>query len=151
MHPLKQRARELATQDYRSAPSVREAILALTNYDESQVPPYTLPSPLQTADGKTIATANEWMNFQRPAILNLFKKEMYGQTPLDQMAFEILTERNDALDNTAIRRKLHPLQHAQRSFAQLYMLLYFSKRPQPAPAFPGFAPTTPPRTKPTSA
>jgi hypothetical protein len=141
MHPLKQRARELATQDYRSAPSVREAILALTNYDESQVPPYTLPSPLQTADGKTIATANEWMNFQRPAILNLFKKEMYGQMPPrpDQMAFEILTERNDALDNTAIRQeiRIHCSMRNGRSHS-FDMLLYRPKNaPEPAPAFLG--------------
>ena len=42
--------------------------------DEKDAAQYQLPDPLLTADGRRITTAAEWMNFQRPKILELFKK-----------------------------------------------------------------------------
>ena len=30
------------------------------NYDESKIPPYTLPDPLVMADGKQVTTAKMW-------------------------------------------------------------------------------------------
>ena len=45
--------------------------------DEKDAAQYQLPDPLLTEDGQRITTAAEWMNFQRPKILecfsNLFK------------------------------------------------------------------------------
>ena len=117
------------------------------------VPPYTLPSPLQTADGKTIATANEWMNFQRPAILNLFKRKCTAKCRTDQMAFEILTERNDALDIPPSAVKVASIAMRNGRSHSFDMPCTGQNAPEPAPAFPGFASRaiTPPRTKPTSA
>ena len=42
--------------------------------DEKDAAPYQLPDPLRTADGRRISSAAEWMNFQRAAILEQFKK-----------------------------------------------------------------------------
>ena len=37
--------------------------------DENNVQPYELPDPLLRDDGSHVATAQEWMNHQRPKIL----------------------------------------------------------------------------------
>ena len=43
------------------------------NYDESNVVVYTLPDPLLSADGTTVASARDWNNKQRKEILRLFE------------------------------------------------------------------------------
>ena len=42
---------------------------------------YTLPDPLTAADGRKIATADEWKSIRRPEILELFRKHVYGRVP----------------------------------------------------------------------
>src|ERR1700749_2712133 len=51
------------------------------NYNESKVPPYTLPDPLKTKDGKNITTTQQWMREQRPVWLALFAENVYGRMP----------------------------------------------------------------------
>jgi hypothetical protein len=51
------------------------------NYDESKIPSYTLPDPLQTKNGKRITTSKQWMEQQRPAMLKLFADNVYGRMP----------------------------------------------------------------------
>ena len=51
------------------------------NYEESKVPPFTLPDPLKDAAGKVIATAGEWTDSLRPATLGLIEREMFGKAP----------------------------------------------------------------------
>ena len=41
----------------------------VSNYDESKVPPYKLPDPLVTADGKPVKDASTWRNTRRPELL----------------------------------------------------------------------------------
>jgi len=67
-------------------------------YDESKVPPFTLP-PIP-------ATLAEWEE-QKPEILALAKKWIYGvmPPPPDRLEIRLLAERNDALDGAAIRRE----------------------------------------------
>ena len=50
------------------------------NYDESEVPPYTLPAPLFFADGRQVKTPAEWQA-RRREILDIFAHEMYGVEP----------------------------------------------------------------------
>jgi hypothetical protein len=51
------------------------------NYDESKVPRYDLPPILVTAEGKRIATPEEWRTIRRPQILALFSNLVYGCVP----------------------------------------------------------------------
>src|SRR5689334_14407723 len=50
------------------------------NYDESKVPPYTLPPILVGADGRAIRTKAAW-HAHRAELLDRFAAHMYGRTP----------------------------------------------------------------------
>ncbi len=58
------------------------------NTDESKVPGFDLPDLERTADGSKISTATEWETIQRPEILKLFEKEVYGKAPMEEIALE---------------------------------------------------------------
>ncbi len=51
------------------------------NYDESKIPPYTLPELLISDDGRVIRNSKEWEHIQRPAILKKFIENIYGRVP----------------------------------------------------------------------
>ena len=51
------------------------------NYDESKIPPYSLPEALKTQGGQTITSAAQWESLRRPEVLRLFEDEMYGRMP----------------------------------------------------------------------
>lgn len=57
------------------------AQMPATNYDESQVPAYTLPDPLTTIAGKKVTDAETWTSERRPELLSLFESEVYGKAP----------------------------------------------------------------------
>ena len=113
----------------------------ICNTDENKVPPFEIPSPLKTADGGTIRNAFEWMNFQRPELLNLFRDEMYGWMPPrpDRMYFETISENWNAFDGTAIRREIRihcEMNHGGSKYFDL--LLYCPKKIKaPVPVFLG--------------
>ena len=77
------------------------------NYDESQVPPFTLPELLKTVDGRPIATAAEW-EANRPLLLQQFRDVMYGRRlPLpDKVSYELISEKKDAVGGLAVRREI---------------------------------------------
>ncbi len=118
-----------------------EEIVADYIMEESRLPPYALPSPLVREDGSRISTAFEWMNVQRAKIRNLFEKEEYGFLPPrpDSIRFETQEIRDDALNNTAIR-KIIRLNFAMNSgkHHSVTMLLYLPKHvAKPCPGFLG--------------
>ena len=52
------------------------------NYDEAKANPYPVwPDPLTYADGRKVATAAEWWSRRRPALIELFEREIYGRVP----------------------------------------------------------------------
>ncbi|MEP6917416.1 MAG: acetylxylan esterase, partial [Acidobacteriota bacterium] len=53
----------------------------VSNYDESKVPPYTLPDPLVNANGTRVADARAWRTQRRPEILKLYENEVFGRIP----------------------------------------------------------------------
>jgi len=55
----------------------------VANEDESKVPNYTLPDPLEGRDGKPVKNSKEWEKTRRPEILAIFEAEMFGKTPSD--------------------------------------------------------------------
>lgn len=119
----------------------KDEIWSDVHIDENKVPDYKLPCPLKKDDGSSVKTAYEWMNFQRPKILKMFGDTMYGEMPgrPDILRFELLSIRNDALDNTAIRKeiRIHCAMNDGRSHS-FDMLLYIPKAAKkPVPVFLG--------------
>lgn len=119
----------------------REEIMKDINYDESKVPVFTLPSPLDRPGGGRVSSAYEWVNRRRGEVLDFYKKEVYGQLPPrpDRMWFETLSVRRDALDNTAVRKeiRIHLEMNSGRSHS-FVMLLYIPRNlREPAPVFLG--------------
>jgi hypothetical protein len=51
------------------------------NFDESKVPPYSLPDPLVLNNGKKVTTAEMWWKQRRPEIVEDFDREVYGRMP----------------------------------------------------------------------
>ena len=46
------------------------------NYDESKIPPYTLPALLKTSDGREITTVQQWEQIRRPELLSVFTEQV---------------------------------------------------------------------------
>ena len=84
------------------------AQMPATNYDESQVPAYTLPDPLTTIAGKKVTDAETWTSERRPELLSLFESEVYGKAPgrPEGLHFEVLSEDRYTLGNMATRREI---------------------------------------------
>ena len=78
------------------------------NYDESQMPQFTLPDVLLCQDGSKIETADDWQKKRRPELLQMFKDVMYGEIPPrpDRVRYELLSEKKDARGGKAVRREV---------------------------------------------
>lgn len=102
----------------------------LMNFDESKVPPYTLP-PLPDS-------LAEWEK-ARSGLLKKFEECIYGDfpPPPDHIEVKLLTSRDDALDGIALRREYRVYCNMDngRSF-NFDLLLYLPKNtPEPPPCF----------------
>ena len=89
--------------------SLNAAVLAEpagVNYDESAIPPYSLPEPLKTLSGRTINSAQEWLNIRRLEVLSLFEQHVFGKTPSawGKLVFETVETKPDALGGKAVRK-----------------------------------------------
>jgi hypothetical protein len=108
------------------------------NYDEQQVPEYSLPDPLIDDAGRPVKTPQEWQMRRRPEILRLFETHVYGRAPQPPaLEFDVQSESTDALDGNAIRKEvaIHLLPRAAN--LSLHLLLYLPKCQSPVPVFLG--------------
>jgi hypothetical protein len=71
----------LGISSLRRGPSGNPSAPDAANTDESMVPPYTLPDPMVTSDGRRVITPRQWWAERRPEIVELFDHEMYGRVP----------------------------------------------------------------------
>ncbi len=78
------------------------------NYDESKIPPYTLPELLVSEDGEKITTEAQWIEKRRPEILSLFETQVYGKSPEHpkELHFEVLSEDRYTIGNMATRKEV---------------------------------------------
>ena len=112
----------------------------VANYDETQVPPFTLPEVLKRVDGKPITTVAEW-EANRPALLQQFRDLMYGRRlPLpDRVNYTLLSEKKDAVGGLAIRREIR-LEFAMndgRSHSAVMILFIPARAKGKVPVFTG--------------
>ncbi len=112
------------------------------NYDESQVPDYTLPDALQMGNGIRVDDAQIWQKHRRPEILTLFERYVYGRTPTlpDPIAIssEVTSVAPAALEGKATRKEITVSFRRGQAAAKLDILLYIpTARPAPVPLFVG--------------
>ena len=110
------------------------------NYDETKVPPYTLPDPLAMENGRSVTDAAMWRTERRPAILKMFEGQMYGRSPghPQAMQFEVAPADQQALQGKAVRKEVSVFFAGRREGPGMTILIYTPKGAAgPVPAFLG--------------
>ncbi|MCU0246584.1 MAG: acetylxylan esterase [Bryobacter sp.] len=104
------------------------------NYDESKVPPYTLPDLLGGAKTKA-----DWLKKRRPEILEMFRAEMYGRTPSPppKVTAEVVEIDENALGGKAIRKQVALRYNNRKDIPATNVLLYLPKSAKKVPVFVG--------------
>jgi hypothetical protein len=107
------------------------------NYDESKVPPYTLPDPLVRANGQRVTTPQGWAADRRPELLAQFAAVEYGRTPGPPPAVSYkVAEEGPALGGAAMRRQVTLTFGSGSKTLTAHLLLYVpAKATSPVPAF----------------
>ncbi len=108
----------------------------VANLDETKVPPYQeTPIPL--------TTVKNWETIQRPAIYQLFEKNVYGRMPETSIPVSYTTDAVDTT-NSAIKKLITIHFSSTDTGARLHLLLYLPKtsghgRGQKTPVFVGYS------------
>jgi rhamnogalacturonyl hydrolase YesR len=110
------------------------AEVSVANEVESDVPPYREPV---LAPG----TVKTWESEQRPAIYQLFEKNVYGRMPDQKIPVSYTTERVDsaALGGLAIKKEITLHFLPGDTAAELHLLLYLPKGGKKAGVFVGYS------------
>jgi hypothetical protein len=105
---------------------------------DPDMPPYTLPEPLLTADGRPIATADDWRRIRRPELLELFRQHVYGRvpdTPYEQR-FTVDHQDTQALAGAATFKRVQiTIARGPASLSINLFLFVPNRAPKPAPVF----------------
>ena len=112
----------------------------VANYDESQVPDYTLPDPLTFDDGSPVSSPDAWHNLRRVEVFTLFEHFVYGHAPgrPERLVVETTSAVDGALDGLATRKEIRIRFSDAPHDPALHMLLYLPlHREAPAPVFVG--------------
>ena len=109
------------------------------NYDESKIPPYTLPDPLRLADGQRVTDAATWRNVRRGEVLRLFQTYVYGKAPgRPSYVRDELRSQDDALGGPAVRKQVTIHLTKDPAGPRINVLLYLPKAAKgPVPVFVG--------------
>jgi len=110
------------------------------NYDESKIPPYTIPDALTLADGSKVNDAQTWNQKRRPELMALFEDQVYGKTPSKEIPLRTNKALVDAkaLGGKAIRKQVTLYFSDRNDGPQLHLLIYLPvKSVGPVPVFVG--------------
>lgn len=108
-----------------------------TNYDETKVPFYELPSILVDSSGKRVGR-DDWELYRRTEVQRLFENSVYGRTPNRKLAvrYEVIDNDRKALDGRATRKQIAAF-FGEDEY-RLDILLYIPNAPQkPVAGFVG--------------
>lgn len=100
------------------------------NYDEAQVPNYTLPDPLALQSGQRVTDAATWQQARRPELLRLFAENEYGKTPtIDaRPTFKVRSTDPRALGGRATRKQVTVYLFGSANGPSMELLLYVPNR-----------------------
>lgn len=108
-------------------------------YDEALVPAYTLPDPLQMANGSSVTTVAAWQK-RRAELLDTFATQVYGKTPNQSLPMQATVTDLDtqALGGQAIRKQVTITFDAGARSLAMHLLIYApNDNAGPYPAFLG--------------
>ena len=111
------------------------------NYDESKVPPYTLPDILKCGDGTLVDSPDVWNAKRRPEILRMFEEHVFGTLPAGKIPLRtrVRSSVSDALDGKAIRREITVYFSDDDNGPKMDLLIYTpADASKPVPAFLGY-------------
>lgn len=95
-----------------------------------------LPDPLTSATGQKVTSVQQWRDVQRPEILELFRKHVYGRAPVgrpDSLKFAT-TVTPYMMDGTATRKQVVISYGTERGQGAIKLTLFIpSKAKQPSP------------------
>jgi hypothetical protein len=75
------------------------------NQDEAKAGPFSLlPDPLAFADGRPVATPDDWWKRRRPELVELFSREEHGRVPKHAPAvrWRVVSEKHDVRNGVAV-------------------------------------------------
>ncbi len=110
------------------------------NYDETNVPDYSLPPILSTENNLEITTVEQWESQRRPEILQLFGSQVYGKVPSQQVevTFTEWEVDTNALSGKATRKQIIMRISGNHQSKVVHLLIYVPNNvTQPVPAFLG--------------
>ncbi|MEP6747127.1 MAG: acetylxylan esterase [Bacteroidota bacterium] len=113
----------------------------VSNTDESKVPPYTLPDPLVSREGRKITTSAEWMNHQRLYVYHLFEDNVYGKYPSTKIPVKFVVREinKHALNGLAIRKQVRIFLLPPDTSVYMDLLVYLPANAKgPVPVFTGY-------------
>jgi hypothetical protein len=97
-----------------------------------------IPDALTAQDGAKITTAQEWREKRRPEVLELFRREVYGRTPVSRPAdlkFDVVTT-PDMMDGKATRKQITISYGGNGAKGAINVTLFVpNDAPKPAPCF----------------
>jgi hypothetical protein len=109
-----------------------------TNYDEAQVPSYTLPDPLRCFDAQQVAEVKLWQEKRRPEILRAFAENVYGRTPAlkTEPRYEVSETDARAVGGLATRKQVTIRLFPEADAPRIDLLLFIPNAAvNPAPVF----------------
>ncbi len=110
------------------------------NYDETKVPPYTLPDVLVTRQGLRVTDVDTWIRIRRPEILELFRANVYGRSPgrPKHTAAEVVYENDELYNGIATRRSVRVCFTEKPDGPCMLMHIFIpNKAKKPVPVFVG--------------
>ncbi|QIP15979.1 acetylxylan esterase [Spirosoma aureum] len=108
------------------------------NYDESKVPPYTLPDVLRTTGNVAVKSKAIWEKVRRPEIIKLFEENVYGQMPRSygQLTYSIKNENAGAMGGKAtLKEVLIEVVNNNKPVKINLVLFVPNKQKKPVPVF----------------
>ncbi|MBP2415309.1 acetylxylan esterase [Microlunatus capsulatus] len=108
-------------------------------FDEREVPPYRLPDPLRSRNGRRVRTPHQW-RLRRQELLDDFRTHVYGRRPRpaerSRPRFELVESDPTALGGAAtLKRVLVHTRHGSRSHRFEVILFVPNAVTGPAPVF----------------
>ncbi|MGC4031120.1 MAG: hypothetical protein QM754_05155 [Tepidisphaeraceae bacterium] len=109
-------------------------------FRDERLPKLDLPPLLRTPDGHPITAAKEWETLARPAVLEAFRRFVYGRSPAvpSGVKTEVVAEDKNAINGSATHRRLRvaiPVPGAANPFTFEYSVFTPNDRPGKVGAF----------------